>query len=214
MPDRIAPPAPPSEDVHAPHTVSAASADAAAPPRAAGLPSLDELFPQLEDELRRIAHRHRRRQVPHDTLSTTAVVNEAYIRMKAAARLAPEDRLHFLALAARAMRFVLVDYARRWSRSKRGGAQRPAVLDDDVFVASAASAEATLDLDRALERLAAHSARMGRIVECRFFGGMTEVEIAEVLGVSERTVRGEWQRAKLWLARELAAPSVRTEADA
>ena len=168
------------------------------------LPSLDELFSQLENELRRIAHNHRRRQAPHETLSTTAVVNEAYIRMKAARRLTPEGRLHFLALAARAMRFVLVDYARRWSRGKRGGAQGNAVQGDDDIPLPAMSAEATLDLDRALERMAVHSERMVRVVECRFFGGMTEGEIAELLGVSERTVRGEWQRAKLWLARELA----------
>jgi RNA polymerase sigma factor (TIGR02999 family) len=167
------------------------------------LPSLDELFSQFESDLRRIARHHRRRQA-HDTLSTTAVVNEAYIRMKEAARLAPEDRLHFLALAARAMRFVLVDYARRWSRTKRGGARRAVTLEDDALAACMASVESTLDLDRALARLSGHSERMGRIVECRFFGGMTEPELAEVLGISERTVRGDWRRAKLWLARELA----------
>jgi RNA polymerase sigma factor (TIGR02999 family) len=204
MPDRIV--GRPAPSSHGGESEAALSPDPR-PGGAAGLPPLDELFPQLEDELRRIAHRHRRRQAPHDTLSTTAVVNEAYIRMKEAARLAPEDRPHFLALAARAMRFVLVDYARRWSRSKRGGTPRPIGLGDDDPAAPGASAESTLDLDRALTRLSGHSERMARIVECRFFGGMTEAEIAEVLGISERTVRGEWQRARLWLARDLAARS-------
>jgi RNA polymerase sigma factor (TIGR02999 family) len=167
--------------------------------------SVDDLFPLLYRELRRIAHHHRRRQGLRDTLSTTAIINETYIRLKAAGRLAASDRPHFLALSARAMRFVLVDYARRWSAEKRGNAPVTVLLEDDAFAAPAASAESTLALHAALERLATWSERMARVVEYRFFGGMTETEIACLLGVSERTVRNEWQRAKLWLAQALSA---------
>jgi RNA polymerase sigma factor (TIGR02999 family) len=166
------------------------------------LPSVDALFPELYEELRRIARFHRRRG-PHATLDTTSLVNEAYLRLRGAGRVDAKDRLHFLALSARAMRFVLIDYARRSSAGKR----KPAALVRDVELAAdaPADAESILALHDNLERLGALHARMARVVECRFFGGMSEPEIAELLGVSERTVRGEWQRAKLWLARGMAA---------
>jgi RNA polymerase sigma factor (TIGR02999 family) len=139
-------------------------------------------------------------------MSTTALVNEAYVRLKQAGRVSTKDRLHFLALSARAMRFVLIDYARRSSSEKRD-AGAPA---DDAEAAPApvtpAEAETLLALNGALERLTAVHDRMARVVECRFFGGMTEEEIAELLGISERTVRGDWQRARIWLARDLGAP--------
>ena len=169
------------------------------------VPQIDELFAQLYDELRRIAHRHRLRGDPRETLRTTAVVNEAYVRLREAGRLAPENRIHFLALSARAMRFVLVDYARRWQAEKRGDGARPAPLDVEE-AAALANAESTLAVHAALERMTEISPRLAQVVECRFFGGMTEAEIAELLKVSERTVRGDWQRAKLWLARELSLP--------
>jgi RNA polymerase sigma factor (TIGR02999 family) len=166
---------------------------------------VDQLFPELYAELRRIAHAHRRRQRSQETLSTTAIVNEAYVRLKQAGRLASTDRLHFLALSARAMRFVLIDYARRSGAEKRGrgaaGAADPASIP-----AATADADTMLALNAALGRLTGLHERMARVVECRFFGGMTEDEIAQLLGVSERTVRGDWQRAKLWLARDLGTP--------
>jgi RNA polymerase sigma factor (TIGR02999 family) len=173
--------------------------------RGDALPNLDALFPELYAELRRIARAQRRRRGRGDTLRTTAVVHETYVRLKEAGRIAPRDRPHFLALAARAMRFVLIDYARRAQTEKRGGG---AVLEGEDAAVSTAHAESTLVLHSALERLAAVNERMARVVECRFFGGMTEDEVAQALGVSERTVRGDWQRAKIWLARDLGAPIV------
>jgi RNA polymerase sigma factor (TIGR02999 family) len=170
---------------------------------------VDELFPELYADLRRMAHAHRRRHGRHDTLSTTALVNEAYLRLRQAGRLATEDRLHFLALSARTMRFVLIDYARRSSAEKRApeAARNGADSGETAQVAEAsADAETMLAVHGALERMAALHQRMAQVVEYRFFGGMTEEEIAQLLGVCERTVRGDWQRAKIWLARELGAP--------
>jgi len=168
--------------------------------------NVDRLFPELYSELRRIARAHRWRRGRYDTLCTTALVNEVYLRLKRAGRLAAKDRLHFLALSARAMRFVLIDYARRSYAEKRGDGAVAKGVDADGIAAPIVSAESTLALHAALEDLARVSARMARVVECRFFGGMTEEEIAGLLGVSERTVRGDWQRAKIWLARALGAP--------
>jgi RNA polymerase sigma factor (TIGR02999 family) len=169
---------------------------------------VDDLFRELYSELRRIARAHRRRRSPSDTLSTTALVNEAYVRLKQSGRLATKDRLHFLALSARAMRFVLIDYARRSCAEKRGTGAAAFGLDAAAVAAATEHAESTLALHEALTRLALVHERMARVVECRFFGGMTEPEIAVVLGVSERTVRGDWQRAKIWLARDLGTPVV------
>ena len=172
-------------------------------------PNVDDLFPELYAELRRIAHAHRRRRGGHETMSTTALVNEAYLRLKQGGRLSAEDHLHFLALSARAMRFVLIDYARRSGAEKRRGG--PVVEHVDGIEASGPLARATADaetmlaVNAALERLTELHERMAKVVECRFFGGMTEPEIAQLLGVSERTVRDDWQRAKLWLARDLGA---------
>jgi len=170
---------------------------------------VDELFPELYADLRRMAHAHRRRHGRHDTLSTTALVNEVYLRLRQAGRLATEDRLHFLALSARTMRFVLIDYARRSRAEKRGpeAARDGAAPSESAEAAALASADAEtmLAVHAALERMAAVRQRMAQVVEYRFFGGMTEEEIAHLLGVSERTVRGDWQRAKIWLARELGA---------
>jgi RNA polymerase sigma factor (TIGR02999 family) len=175
--------------------------------------TMDGLFRELYTELRRTAHAHRRRHGMHETMSTTALVNEAYLRLRQAGRVASQDRLHFLALSARAMRFALIDYARRSHAEKRGaGAVRRADKPgDDLGADVAAVAEATADAESllavhaALERMTTLHARMAQVVECRFFGGMTEEEIAELLGVSLRTVRGDWQRAKIWLARDLGA---------
>lgn len=162
----------------------------------------DVLFPLLYDELREIAHRQLRRERSSHTLSTTALVHEAYERLVDHTRTGWEDRAHFCAVAARAMRHVLVDYARRRSALKRGGGQRPLPLDEGR-VAVDEQAELLLSLDQALDRLGALSERLGRVVEMRYFGGMTEEETAEALGVSVRTVRRDWVKAKAWLFREL-----------
>ena len=157
--------------------------------RAGDRDALDALLPRVYDELRTLAHA-RLRQQRGQTLSTTAVVHEAYLKLTAGETPGWESRAHFFALAARAMRFVLVGYARERTAQKRGGAQRDLRLDS-VFVDGAeavrapgsAEAEALdlLHLDRALDRLAQHSERLAEVVELRFFGGMEHREIAEVL---------------------------------
>jgi RNA polymerase sigma factor (TIGR02999 family) len=166
---------------------------------------VDELFPELYEELRRMAHAHRHRHGRYDTLSTTALVNEAYLRLRQAGRLATEDRLHFLALSARTMRFVLIDYARRSNARKRPPDAARDRADPAEAAEAGTDAETILAVHGALERMTALHERMAQVVEYRFFGGMTEEEIAELLGVSGRTVRGDWQRAKIWLARDLSA---------
>ena len=163
---------------------------------------VEALFPELYAELRGIARKHRRRHGAFSTLSTTAVVNEAYLRMRNSGRIAAKDRSHFLALSSRVMRFVLVDYARRSLAQKRDGVAQAQAAGREMDT-SAGHAESMLALDAALERLGAAHARMARVVEARFFAGLSEPEIAKMLSVSERTVRSDWQRARLWLARDL-----------
>ena len=170
--------------------------------RGTGASAADVLFPLLYDELREIAHRQLGRERSGHTLSTTALVHEAYERLVDQTRVGWEDRAHFCAVAARAMRHVLVDYARRRGALKRGGGQRPLPLDKGR-VAVEEQAEFLLSLDQALDRLGAMSERLGRVVEMRYFGGMTEDETAEALSVSARTVRRDWVKAKAWLFREL-----------
>jgi RNA polymerase sigma factor (TIGR02999 family) len=164
----------------------------------------EALFPELYDELRRIAHRQLGAERTGHTLCTTALVHEAYVKLadQASARFA--SRSHFLAVAAQAMRRILVGYARRVKTEKRGG--RWQRLDfDAVEIPVEERAEVLMALDGALERLAALNPRLSRVVECRFFGGMTEEEVADALAVTERTVRRDWIKAKGWLVRELEA---------
>lgn len=160
------------------------------------------LFPLLYDELRAIAHRQLGRERPSHTLSTTALVHEAYERLVDQTRTEWEDRAHFCAVAARAMRHILVDYARRRHALKRGGKHEPLPLDEGR-IAVEEQAEMLLALDEALDRLATFGERPSRVVELRFFGGMTEEETAEALGVSVRTVRRDWAKAKAWLFQDL-----------
>lgn len=162
----------------------------------------DELMPLVYDEMRRIAHRQLRGQRPGHTLSTTALVHEAYLRLMGRGPGDWTDRSHFFALAARAMRQVLIDYARRFGSAKRGGGWRRIPLDKAVLNVEEQS-DLLLALDEALTRLAAVNERASRVVECRFFGGLTEVETAAVLGVTERTIRRDWLKAKLWLYADL-----------
>lgn len=168
--------------------------------------ALDRLLPLVYDELRRIAHRELRRERPGHTLSTTDVVHEAYLRLLDQARVSHGERVHFLAIAATAVRRSLIEHARRRDAQKRGGGQRPVTFDEEV-VAVEEGRDDLLALDDALSRLAELDARLARVVECRYFGGLTEEETASVVGVTPRTVRRDWVKAKAWLYRELHGPS-------
>lgn len=168
--------------------------------------ALDALFPIVYDELRRRARGYLRSQPVGHTLTTTALVHETYLKLIAVEHVRWEDRAHFTALAARAMRHVLVDYARRTRAAKRGGGVRPTHLEDAPAI-SDLGADQLLALDEALNRLAQLNERLSRTVELRFFGGMTTEEIAGVLNVAQSTVKLDWQKAKAWLYRELGDAS-------
>lgn len=170
--------------------------------RAGDRAAFDQLFPLVYDELRRIAHRQLGGERPGHTLGTTALVHEAYLKLVDQTRAQLTDRAHFFAIAARAMRRILVDYARRHRAAKRGGAQAPVSLDDSMLLADL-RADTIVALDEALTRLSELDARLSQVVECRFFGGLTEEETAEALAVTTRTVRRDWVKAKGWLHREL-----------
>jgi RNA polymerase sigma factor (TIGR02999 family) len=172
--------------------------------------AVDELFALVYDELRGLARAQRRRWEGDHTLNTTVLVHEAYLRL--VDQTSPEwrDRAHFMAVAARAMRHILIDYARQRQAQKRGGARERLSLDEiEASLAGAdpseARDEALLALDASLERLARESERQSRIVECRFFGGMTIEETAEAVGVSPATVKRASTAAQAWLYRDLRA---------
>ncbi|MCC7001034.1 MAG: sigma-70 family RNA polymerase sigma factor [Gemmatimonadaceae bacterium] len=168
----------------------------------------DDLFPVVYEELRRLAHSHRARQGAAETLNTTAVVHEAYLRLTEGGGAQFNDRAHFLAVASRAMRFVLVDHARARSTEKRGGSGRDISLDEALLPADDRSDE-LLAIDEALTRLEAHDPRLGQLVQVRFFAGLDYGEIAETVGLSVPTVKRDWARARAWLYRfitEDAAP--------
>ena len=162
----------------------------------------ERLWAEVYDELRRMAHRQLRGERPGHTLSTTALVHECYLKLTDQTRTDWEDRLHFFATAARVMRHLLVDYARRRNAQKRGDGALHLNLDD-ATVSADASAELFLALDEALTQLSRRDERLSRVVEYRFFGGMQEKEIAALLDVSPRTVRRDWRKAKGWLTRAL-----------
>lgn len=164
--------------------------------------AFDRLFPLVYDELKRIARRNLRGGGRDHTLGATGVVHEAYLKLADASRVSIEDRAHFFAVAAMAMRQVVVSYARRKSAAKRGSGG-PAVPLDDVDVAVERDASRVLDVDRALVRLAERDERLARVFELRFFGGLSEEETAAALETSARTVQRDWQRSKAWLREEL-----------
>lgn len=164
--------------------------------------ALDELMPIVYDELRRLAKRCLYSERPGHTLRATALVNEAYIRLLDA-DIGWQDRAHFYAVAARVLRRILVEYARGHSRQKRGGGEEMVPLDEAVLVGPQA-ASMVLDLDEALQRLAAVDARKSEIIQLLFFGGLTYEETAAVLDISPATVHRELKLAKAWLHRELA----------
>jgi len=168
----------------------------ASPESAAGL------VPAVYAELRRLAHQYMRGERTGHTLQTTALVHEAYLRLADVNRMQFRDRRHFIALAATMMRRILVDYARAHARGKRGGGI-PVVSVQDVGPIPRQDVD-VVALDGALERLARFDLRQARIVELRFFGGLTIDETAETLGVSAKTVKRDWAIAKAWLRQELA----------
>jgi RNA polymerase sigma factor (TIGR02999 family) len=155
--------------------------------------ALDRLFPLVYAELRERAHHQLARRRPGDTLSTTALVNEAYLKLTGSAHQSYNDRVHFFAVASRAMRQILVDYARRTTAAKRGGLV--VSLDPDQL-GDPGRAEELVALDEALARLERLDGRLARTVELRFFGGLSVEEAADALGVSPRTVKRDWRRAR------------------
>jgi RNA polymerase sigma factor (TIGR02999 family) len=157
-------------------------------------------------DLKGIAHRRLRRERSGHTLSTTAVVHEAYVHLVPQATATWQDRIHFFAVAARVIRNVLVDYARRRSAEKREGSSIRIPLREDLQGTQEAPVD-ILALDEALESLAERDPRLRRVVECRFFAGMTMEETAEALGVSKRTAERAWTRARTYLYRALAPGS-------
>src|SRR6478736_5772561 len=164
--------------------------------------ALVELTPLVYEELRRLAHHFMDGQRSDHTLQTTALVNEAYLRLADQTNPSWQNRAHFFAVAARAMRQIVVDYARSYQSQKRGGGALKVELDEAALVSPAESQE-IVDLHEALERLAALDSRKAQVVELKYFGGLNYNEIAEVLKISPVTVRRDWEFAKLWLYTEL-----------
>ena len=162
----------------------------------------ERLMPLVYEELRRLARSYLRRERPDHTLQPTALVNEAFLKLVDQSRVSWQDRHHFFGIAAQMMRRVLVDHARAQKAEKRGGAQGKVSLEEANVPTGERAAE-LVELDEALQRLAEVFPRKGRVVELRFFGGLSVEETARVLGVSDKTVMREWQSAKLWLYREL-----------
>ncbi|MBX9790965.1 MAG: sigma-70 family RNA polymerase sigma factor [Pirellulales bacterium] len=163
----------------------------------------DELLPLVYDEFHRLAESYLRRESPGHTLQPTALVNEAYLKLVDQTRADWQGRTHFFALGAQAMRRILVDHARRKQREKRGGGMHRIALNEELSV-SPRRDEDLVELDEALNKLAKIDPRQARIVELRFFGGLTVAEVAEALGVSKRTVENEWTMVRAWLRRELS----------
>ena len=166
--------------------------------------SVDRLVPLLYHELRAIAHQRLSSQPRGGTLQTTALVHEAYLKIVDQSRANVRDRAHFLALASLAMRHLLVDRAKARATVKRGGAGSHLTLDEEVIRVDD-QPEAMLELDEALTHLAELEPRLARVVECRFFGGLTEEEVADALGITIRTVQRDWAKARVVLRRMLAA---------
>lgn len=171
--------------------------------RAGNREAFDRLVPLVYGELRGLARAHLRRRGGGRTLDTTGLVHEAWLKMASQRGLDVRDRGHFLAVSAHAMRQVLIDLARSRAAAKRRAGGERGTFDENIAAAELAT-EAMLDLDRALERLSAHDPRLGRVVECRYFAGLSEEETAEALGVSLRTAQRDWLRARAWLREELS----------
>lgn len=165
---------------------------------------LDQMLPLVYDELHRQAHRYLRRERPNHTLQTTALINEAYLKLVDQRVVQWQNRAHFFGIAAQAMRRILVDYAKTKNREKRGGAVPDLPLDEALLVAATGQSIDLLALDEALTRLALIDEQQARVVELKYFSGLSIEETAEVLGISPATVKRDWQMAKAWLRHELA----------
>ena len=165
--------------------------------------ALDKLMPVVYEELRRLAHHYMRHERPGQTLQTTALVNEAYIRLADYKKMGWQGRAHFFAVAAQVMRRILVERARKHHSAKRGGDPQQVSLDEAATV-SRQRLEEVMAVENALTSLEALDPRRGRIVELRFYGGLSVEETAEVLGISAPTVKREWRAAKAWLHRAVS----------
>jgi RNA polymerase sigma-70 factor, ECF subfamily len=166
--------------------------------------ALANVFPLIYEELHRLAQQQLRREPDGHTLSPTALVHEAYMRLIDYSRMEWTGRAHFMAVASTAMRRILVDHARSHRSIKRGGALKRVPIES-VDLATEDRAELLIAVDDALSKLKEIDERQARVVECRFFGGMTEEETAEALGIGLRTAKRDWAKAKMWLHREIAA---------
>ncbi|HEU4689576.1 MAG TPA: ECF-type sigma factor [Vicinamibacterales bacterium] len=164
---------------------------------------MEEILPVVYDELRKMAARRLRDERTSHTLSATALVHETWLELTKLNRIQWQNRAHYLGFAAQAMRRILIDYAVARRRQKRGGGQAPIHLESDAWAVAEARSEDLIALDEALVRLAALNERQARIVEYRFYGGMSVEEAAESLGISPATVKREWATARAWLNREL-----------
>ena len=168
--------------------------------------ALDKLTPLVYEELHRLAHQYMRRENPDHLLQTSALVNEAYLRLIDQKQVQWQNRAHFFGIAAQLMRRILVDYARKRDNAKRGGGARHVPLDEAMIVLHEQAAD-LLALNEALKSLTAIDSRQSQLVELRFFGGLSIEETAEVLQLSPGTVMREWTFAKAWLEREMTRTS-------
>lgn len=165
--------------------------------------ALDQLIPLVHAELRRLARRYMARQSPGHTLQTSALINEAYLRLVDQQSVQWQDRAHFFAVSAQIMRSILIDHARRYSYAKRGAGARKVPLDEAATMAEQRAGE-LVELDDALIELAAVDPRKSEVVELRFFGGLSIEETAEVMKISPATVQREWRAARAWLQRAMS----------
>lgn len=170
----------------------------------------DQLWTEVYEELHQIAHRQLRRRRPGQTLGATDLVHEAYLKLIDPQRVKWQDRLHFFAVAATAMRHILIDYARKQQRLKRGGDKKRVTLDE-MLIPTGERADIFLALDEAIRQLSEHDERMSKIVEYRFFAGLKEREIAELFDVSPRTIRRDWRKARAWLTHALKGRDIHVE---
>jgi len=168
--------------------------------------ALDELIPLVYDELRRMAARYMRRESPGHTLQTSALINEAYLRLIDQRNVEWQNRAHFFGVAAQLMRRILVDHARSRSRTKRGGRVQIVSLDEQTVLAKEIAE--VIALDEALDNLSKMDPRKSQIVEMKSFGGLSNEEVAEVLKITTRTVEREWRKAKAWLNRAISKGAI------
>lgn len=163
----------------------------------------DQLYPLIYQELRQIAYAQMGREVNDHTLSKTELVHETYLKMIDQSQIDFTDRSHFLAIASRCMRQILIDYARKKHAQKRGGQNRDLTYIDELFDAQKEKAQELIDIDNALDELASLNERLSKVVEMRFFGEMTIQETAEALDISQSTVKRDWMKARGWLYKKL-----------